>query len=594
MRISHLNRQRNTVGDSGRPIDIEFTGPLILSGDPTEGVDAATKQYVDNRFLSLSASDLKSGILPIGRLPAFSGDLTNVAGSNVFTLNPTGVTSGTYRKVTVDAKGRVIGSSALGASDIPPLDWTKITKNKPTTLAGYGITDGINLTGDTIVGTLKSNATPTAAMHAVTRGYIETAASGAGGLVSPGVIIGFPTTTTPSGYLRCNGGEVRKDIYPELYSVIGDKFNSIIVPGAGKPWEQHYAINDIHDRDINGWTAATALPYAVLYHKAVVTKNRVYLIGGGNSSSRFSAVYTAPISADGTLGAWTAATSLPGEFAYFTAFVAKNKLYVLAGGTNAISSTTTVYFANINADGTLGAWTVGTPLPQPNSYAEAIVIRNKVYLIGGHTESALSETVYVANINSDGTLGAWTLHSTLPGSLYGFVLAVVKNKVYAIGGGAYQTFSDIVYVADISADGTLGAWVAAGNIPVPLAVGCVYVSKHYIYLIGGAYGTNLYTRNTYKAKINADGTLGAWSYMGTLPYVLGYSTLIAVNNKLHILGGYINNAVNATIMTASIDGGSNDYSSYYDGTITVTDSNKFKLPDYTSKETLTERLYIKY
>ena len=224
MRIAHLNRQRNTVGDSGRPIDIEFTGPLILSGDPTEGVDAATKQYVDNRFLSLSASDLKSGILPISRLPAFSGDLTNVAGSNVFTLNPTGVTSGTYRKVTVDAKGRVIGSSALGAIDIPPLDWTKITKNKPNTLAGYGITDGINLTGDTIVGTLKSNATPTAAMHAVTRGYVETAASGAGGLVSPGIIIGFPTTTTPNGYLRCNGGEPSKSTYPNLYAVIGDKF----------------------------------------------------------------------------------------------------------------------------------------------------------------------------------------------------------------------------------------------------------------------------------------------------------------------------------------------------------------------------------
>ncbi len=44
---------------------------------------------------------------------------------------------------------------ALLASDIPTLDWSKITTGKPTTLAGYGITDaaytagsGLALTGN--------------------------------------------------------------------------------------------------------------------------------------------------------------------------------------------------------------------------------------------------------------------------------------------------------------------------------------------------------------------------------------------------------------------------------------------------------------
>lgn len=231
MRVSHLNRQRNTVGNHGRPIDIEFTGPLILAGNPVEAVDAATKEYVDTRFLSLNANDLKTGILPIGRLPAFSGDLTNVAGSNVFTLNPSGVTSGTYRKVTVDSKGRVIGGGALAASDIPPLDWSKITKNKPNTLDGYGITDGIKLTGDTIVGTLKSNATPTAAMHAVTTKYVLDAAATAGGSVSPGIIISSPVTSSPFGYLRCNGGVVSRTTYAALFDVIGTTYNVGTVDG---------------------------------------------------------------------------------------------------------------------------------------------------------------------------------------------------------------------------------------------------------------------------------------------------------------------------------------------------------------------------
>ena len=57
------------------------------------------------------------------------------------TLNDTGITPGTYEKVTVDSKGRVTSGGDLVAADVPSLDWSKITTGKPTTRAGYGITD---------------------------------------------------------------------------------------------------------------------------------------------------------------------------------------------------------------------------------------------------------------------------------------------------------------------------------------------------------------------------------------------------------------------------------------------------------------------
>jgi hypothetical protein len=63
------------------------------------------------------------------------------------TLANSGVTPGTYPKVTVDAKGRVTGGQALSPSDIPNLDWSKITSGKPTTLSGYGIGDGVQNAG---------------------------------------------------------------------------------------------------------------------------------------------------------------------------------------------------------------------------------------------------------------------------------------------------------------------------------------------------------------------------------------------------------------------------------------------------------------
>lgn len=53
------------------------------------------------------------------------------------------VTPSTYTKVDVDKYGRVVAGSSLSAADIPALDWSKIATGKPTTLAGYGITDAL-------------------------------------------------------------------------------------------------------------------------------------------------------------------------------------------------------------------------------------------------------------------------------------------------------------------------------------------------------------------------------------------------------------------------------------------------------------------
>lgn len=70
-----------------------------------------------------------------GRTISLTGDVTYTSGSlngsadvtGVATLADSGVTAGTYKSVTVDAKGRVT------------------TGTNPTTLAGYGITDAINV-----------------------------------------------------------------------------------------------------------------------------------------------------------------------------------------------------------------------------------------------------------------------------------------------------------------------------------------------------------------------------------------------------------------------------------------------------------------
>jgi phage-related tail fiber protein len=72
--------------------------------------------------------------------------LDGISGTGSYTHPDSGVTAGTYTKVTVNAQGHVTVGSALSASDVPAIDWAKITSGTPTSISGYGITDAYTKT----------------------------------------------------------------------------------------------------------------------------------------------------------------------------------------------------------------------------------------------------------------------------------------------------------------------------------------------------------------------------------------------------------------------------------------------------------------
>ena len=107
--------------------------------------ELALNTYDGKLYLKKNVLGVES-VVEVGAITV-SGDATGSGnGSITLTLANSGVAAGTYPKVTVDAKGRVTSGASLAASDIPALDWSKITSGKPTTLAGYGITDAATST----------------------------------------------------------------------------------------------------------------------------------------------------------------------------------------------------------------------------------------------------------------------------------------------------------------------------------------------------------------------------------------------------------------------------------------------------------------
>lgn len=96
----------------------------INADNTVSTLDAATFRTAIGAYAATNPSGYISGNQTI----TFSGDATGSGATSVaLTLANSGVTAGTYTKVTVDAKGRATSGTTLSASDIPSLDASKIT-----------------------------------------------------------------------------------------------------------------------------------------------------------------------------------------------------------------------------------------------------------------------------------------------------------------------------------------------------------------------------------------------------------------------------------------------------------------------------------
>ncbi len=131
------------------------------------------------------------------------------------TLNPSGVSAGTYSQVTVNAKGQVTAGG------------------NPTTLAAYGITDGISKSGGTMGGFLELVGAPLIDLHAATKKYVDDKTSGPGvtagnGLTLNGNDLNINATSATRIVVNAN------DIDLATTGVTAGTYNNVTVDAYGR------------------------------------------------------------------------------------------------------------------------------------------------------------------------------------------------------------------------------------------------------------------------------------------------------------------------------------------------------------------------
>ena len=582
MRVKTSKYNPAAIGGQQGPANISFTGPLILHADPLNPKHAATKRYVDGRFGDLNAGDLKEGLLSVPLLPSFTGDVSNSVGSNIFTLGASGVTLGTYTKVTVDDKGRVVSGGSLENEDIPNLSWNKVIRNKPSNLNGYGVQGALPISGGTVGPTAELRSVPTDPLHAVNREFVDSEVEALGSTASPGTVFRFSSDKTPEGFLRCSGGELDKLNYSNLYSVIGDKYSVLEDPTTvcGQPWKNQQSFNN-NTQVLGTWSNAGTIPTARLGGSTLVTKNRVYLFGGQSTNL----VFSSSIDASGNIGTWKAEQNLPVTSISSRPLVIMSKLYLIMG-----NGTSALYSSIISDSGNLGDWNLETSLPEAVNESSILLTKSRLYVLGGRGSSK----VFYSDILADGSLGPWVTDISLPGTLGMSSVLITGNKVYLIGG----LNSNKIYKANIFANGHVGSWSEHSPLPVTKSSAQLIATKSRVFLLGGFSGNDSRSNDviTMYCDIDSSGNLGStWTTGNPLFVRTCYNDAIVTSSKIYIFGGASGGGTTNIIQSVDFTGGRNSYMDFYKNSKgELTPAGKFKLPDHTHLEDQNTYYYIKY
>ncbi|MCA9333197.1 hypothetical protein KDA00_04995, partial [Candidatus Saccharibacteria bacterium] len=273
----------------------------------------------------------------------------------------------------------------------------------------------------------------------------------------------------------------------------------------------------------SGWCTDSAydLPSARRGHSMVAYNGYLYAIGGlDGSGNRVSTIYIAKLGANGEPQLWHPTdpdkdnwvywysdTGLSSGTArsYLGAIAANNRIYLLGGETNSSpGGVTTVERADILPNGILGSWTTSGMQAIPSGAGTHMhsvqFYNNNLYILGGFegvktSSSNLRDTVYYSRLNNDGTMNSWQSTSS-----------------FATARGSFGGSMSYIW----------GAYIYIGG-------GCDAVN-------GSGYCTSI-SGDVEIASINADGSLDNWRDMGNLDNSrIGYS-LIGWQGGLYRLGG---------------------------------------------------------
>jgi hypothetical protein len=194
-----------------------------------------------------------------------------------------------------------------------------------------------------------------------------------------------------------------------------------------------------------------------------------------------------------------------------------------------------------SADIAEDSWASKAPMHEARGCVGIAVVNGKIYAIGGSNEkgewdisgaTATTGGVVGTNEEYDPATDTWIIKTPMPTPRIGFSIVIFQNKIYCIGGKTESsTGANEVY------DPATNSWETKTPLPTRREGFAILVYQNKIYFIGGTTGRNYTTGLAVYTGVNEiyDPATDTWETKAPLPTELRWTTANVVNGKLYVI-----------------------------------------------------------
>ena len=198
----------------------------------------------------------------------------------------------------------------------------------------------------------------------------------------------------------------------------------------------------------------------------------------------------------------------------------------------------------VRADLNKGAWVRGPNMPAPRQDAAAVVLADRVYVIGGfgaRSQQMDTTLVWDPQVVAGGAadqqeqhagshLGSWSYAAPIPEPVDHAAAAAVGDYIYVVGGRIEDLVSNKFWRYDVAND----SWTEMPSMPVPRYAATMQAYGDKLYVIGGAVSHGNDERSIEVYNI----ATGRWALLDNeLPYGRTEMESALVDGRIAVLGG---------------------------------------------------------
>ncbi|MFA5364556.1 MAG: kelch repeat-containing protein [Candidatus Bathyarchaeia archaeon] len=253
----------------------------------------------------------------------------------------------------------------------------------------------------------------------------------------------------------------------------------------------YVGVNEMYDPETDTWTTMEPMPTPRADFAIAVYQNKIYCIGGQTSVNQQGKITGQTEVYDPATNTWETKASMPTPRCFLEANVVDDKIYVIGGKINSNSVST----KNEAYDPATDSWYTVVPESMPTGiyvYASA-VIDDKIYIIGGLTQFGWWPTTTPTNktLIYDVQTDEWTKGESLPylidvGAATATTGVNAPQRIYVIGGyrWVYSTTCEVSCQVSVY-DPITKTWTFGEDMPTSRVGLAVAVVNDKIYAIGG-------------------------------------------------------------------------------------------------------------